>query len=245
MSKGYAVVTGGSRGIGEGLCEQLAKEGYDVLVNYTRSKDRADAVAERLMKEYNIKAASFGASVENYEQVQAMKDFALETFGENLSVLVNNAGISNFKPFLTLTPEEYRNVVNIDYVGTLNCCHIFGPLMIEQNKGDIITIASTAAFRPSPHSDYCGAKGAQLAFNRALAVEWGKFNIKCNVIAPGYIHSDGTAALGPEVENMVKSQSPLNKVGYIKDMQQALSYLLGSEIMTGTTISPNCGVFMF
>lgn len=245
MGKGYAIVTGGSRGIGAGLCETLAEEGYDVLVNYSRSKERAEEVAKGISSKYGVMSAIFKADVESYSEVQAMRDFALETFGDKMAVLINNAGISNFKPFLTLTPQEYENVVKVDYIGTLNCCHVLGPIMIKQSSGVVITIASTAAFRPSPHADYCGAKGAQVAFNRALATEWGKYNIRCNVIAPGYIQTEGTEVLGTQVLEMVKAQSPMKVVGHIRDVQQALTYLLRAENMTGATISPNCGVFMF
>ena len=90
-----------------------------------------------------------------------------------------------------------------------------------------------------------GAKAAQVAFNRQLAVEWGPHGIRCNVIAPGYIATEGSAAVGPQILDMVRNQSPIKVVGDVDDMKLALSYLLKAEKMTGTTISPNCGVFSF
>jgi len=243
--KGYSIVTGGSRGIGAALCEQLAAEGYDVLVNYSASKGRAEEVANRINQQYGVKAAIFQANVKEYEQVEAMRDFAKETFGDDLSVLVNNAGLDYLKPFLDLTPAEYENIIDVDYIGTLNCCHVFGPMLIERKKGNVITIASTAAFRAAPHAAYCGAKAAQVAFNRQLAVEWGPHGIRCNVIAPGYTITEASEAVGPQILEMVRNQSPLKVVGTVEDMKLALSYLLSAEKMTGTTISPNCGVFSF
>lgn len=244
-TKGYAIVTGGARGIGAALCEQLAEEGYDVIVNYSSSKERAEEVAKKLTDEYGVKAEIFKANVKNYNEVESMRDFALETFGKDLSVLINNAGLDYLMPFLNLTPAQYENITGVDYIGTLNCCHVFGPMLIEKGSGNVVTIASTAAFRAAPHAVYCGAKAAQVAFNRQLAVEWGPHGIRCNVIAPGYIATEGSAAVGPQILDMVRNQSPIKVVGDVDDMKLALSYLLKAEKMTGTTISPNCGVFSF
>ncbi|HVI41850.1 MAG TPA: SDR family oxidoreductase, partial [Anaerovoracaceae bacterium] len=91
----------------------------------------------------------------------------------------------------------------------------------------------------------CAAKGAQISFTRAVALEWGQYNITANVIAPGFIMTEGTAELGPQLEAQIRAQSPIGQVGSVDDIAQALSYLINSNIMTGQTISPNCGVFMF
>jgi len=245
MEKGYAVVTGGSRGIGAALCEQLAKEGYDVLVNYSSSPDRAEEVATKISSTYGIKALTFKASVNNYDEVKAMRDFALKEFGEKLTVLVNNAGLTNMKPLVELTREDYERVIGVDLLGTLHCCHLLGPLMIKQNFGKMVTIASTAGLEGQVGmADYCAAKAGQIGLNRSLALEWGKYNITCNVIAPGFVATEGTAQFGQELEDRIRALSPIGQISHVEDMQHTFSYLINSKVMTGQVLAPNCGQFM-
>jgi NAD(P)-dependent dehydrogenase (short-subunit alcohol dehydrogenase family) len=242
MGKGYAIVTGSSRGIGKGCAEQLAKEGYGVLINYKVSKDLAEAHAKDLAERYGVKTAAFMADVSDIAQMEAMRDFAVKIFGEDLRVLVNNAGVGYVKSFFDLTNEELSEMINVDLVGTIYGYKLFAPIMMKNKFGRIVSMASTSGLRSTPNTAaYCAAKGGQIAFNRGMAIDLGPYNITCNCICPGFIRTETSMKHGEEFFQRIANLSPLKVVADVEDVQRALSYLINSDVMTGQSIAVNCG----
>ncbi len=242
MEKGYAVVTGASRGIGKACAEQLAKEGYDVLINYSGNKERAQENAKNFSEKYGVKTAIFQANVSDLEQVEKMRDFAIENFGEDLRVLINNAGVGYVKPFFDLTQAELLEMINVDLVGTIYGFRVFAPIMVKNKFGRIVSMASTSGLRSTPNTAvYCAAKGGQIAFNRGMAIDLGQYNITCNCICPGFITTETSMNHGEEFFQRIANLSPLKVVADVGDIQEALSYLINSDVMTGQSIAVNCG----
>ena len=246
MEKGYAVVTGGGRGIGKALVIQLAKEGYNVLVDYYTSEEGAHEVVKTITSEYGVKAAAFKADVRDYSQVKAMRDFAISTFGDKLDVFVNNSGTASGKVFLDCTMEEYTNIINIDLLGMMHCCHVFAPLMAKHKSGNIVNITSSSGLRPSyKQCDYGTAKAGVIGLTRSLALELGEHGINVNAIAPGFINTEKSMQyVGPELMAQLKKMSPLGLTGTVEDIQQILSCVIKAPFLTGQTIAVNGGTFM-
>jgi 3-oxoacyl-[acyl-carrier protein] reductase len=248
--RGYAILTGGSRGIGEGYLIQLAKEGYDVIVNYVSdsSTEKAVSLSDRMKKLYGIDAIPVQADVSDYAQCKKLVDAAVANFGENISVLVNNAGITLGKSYTNVTYEEYSRLIGINLFGVLNCTHLVLPYMVKQNYGCIVSTSSIGGLVGLPNQvDYCAAKGGILGFTKALAKEVGQFNIRVNSIAPGRIATDLMRSVNVNVSltEKAKKDTPLGILGDYDDMGQVLSYIINAKFLTGQTISPNGGMVIY
>lgn len=245
MGEKYAVVTGAGKGIGAAIAERLAVDGYDIVINYSRSQGPAETLARNIEQTYGKRALTFKADVSNYDEVKAMRDYAVENLGENCKVLVNNAGFENGTMFLDMTPKMYQKLISVDLFGSLHCTHLFAPLMVEKKEGCIIMIASTAGLMGSPLMvDYSAAKGGQIAMAKALAQELGQYNISVVSIAPGFIKTEGTAARGPELLEMLKQQSPMGRVGEVEEIAEMVSYIVKAPIITGQVLVPNYGTYL-
>jgi 3-oxoacyl-[acyl-carrier protein] reductase len=188
-----ALVTGGSRGIGRGICMELARAGADVAVNYTNNKASADEVVAEIEK-LGRKAAAFQADVSNWEQCQAMAHAALDEFGF-IDILVNNGGIgavSVGRPTIAdAAPEDMLKLMTVHAMGSFHMSKLLVPQMRERPRGNVIMITSVAAQRYAPRSGtYAAAKAAQEAIAFTLAKEERENGVRVNIIAPGYVESD-------------------------------------------------------
>lgn len=246
MSRGYAIVTGASTGIGKGLARRLCEAGYDVLLNYRASREAAKANAEEFSMEYGVKVMTYQADVTDYSQVEAMRNFARENFGEKLEILCCNAGGSQPKPLVDNSVEVLTREGRTNLHGVLYCVHVFAPLMIAQNWGRIIITASNSGFKGSDNNTvYCGAKAGVLAFNRCLAYELGKYNITCNCICPGFtINETAKRVMGDEFIKAVGMASPVGRICYAADMEKTMMYFIESPAITGQAILANAGTHM-
>lgn len=147
--------------------------------------------------------------------------------------------------FLDMTPKMYQKLISVDLFGSLHCTHLFAPLMVEKKAGCIIMIASTAGLMGSPLMvDYSAAKGGQIAMAKALAQELGQYNISVVSIAPGFIKTEGTAARGAELLEMLKQQSPMGRVGEVEEIAEMVSYIVKAPIITGQVLVPNYGTYL-
>jgi len=245
MERKYAVVTGAGRGIGAAIAKKLAEEGYDILINYAHSKEKAEAVAKEIIEKYNVKAAIFQADVSSYEDMQAMRDFAVDTFGEQAAILINNAGYSNWAPFLEMKPEQYIQCINTDLLGAMHGIHLFAPLMVKNKFGRIINISSTAGLRGTPNMvDYAAAKGGMNALARVITLELGQYNIYANSVCPGYVITDGTADKGTELLDNISNQSPMKRVSTAEEIAEVVAFLIKNPVMGGQVVAPNYGIVL-
>jgi len=242
--EGFAIVTGSSRGLGKGIALQLAKEGYDLVIHHVsdNSAEKAEAVAEEA-RSLGVKAIVVKAAVENYEECTKIVQAGVDAFGNNIAVLVNNAGIASGTPFKNMKPEDYQRMIAIDLVGTLNCTHVVLPSMVAAKCGSIVNIASVCGIMGvATQVDYSAAKAGVIGFTKALAKEVGRYNIRVNSIAPGMIATEMTAEQNPESIDFLKAATPLGVLGDVEDISECLSYVVNAKFLTGQIVSPNGGL---
>lgn len=241
---GYAIVTGGSRGIGRACAVACAKNGYDVVINYT-SERGAKHVEESLkeIKACGVDAIAVRADVSTFEGCKKVVDTAVEKFGEDIEVLINNAGICGDGAEFKDVPLEFiEKIMNTNLLSQLWVTKVALPYMIKQHKGWIINMSSNSGIMGvEGFCEYSASKAGSIGFTKALAKEVAKFDIKVNAIAPGCFLSHMVTDSGEENMARLTELTPLKKLGEMSDMELLVHYLINAEFITGQIISPNGG----
>ncbi|HZJ77183.1 MAG TPA: SDR family NAD(P)-dependent oxidoreductase [Clostridia bacterium] len=246
MSKN-AIVTGGSRGLGRGMVIKLAEMGYNVIVNFVSNGSKAITVdlINEIESEYGVKGIAVQGDVSDYKSCKKIVDTCVEKFGERIDVLVNNAGIDNNLSFLTIKPEQYTNLINVNLLSFLHCSHLVLPYMVKAKSGCIVNVSSIGGIMGvSEQADYCASKAGVIGLTRALAVEFGVAQVRVNCIAPGMIWTDMLREADQEAVNILKLAIPLGEIGEVDDISHCLEYLVTAKYVTGQTVSPNGGIIM-
>lgn len=232
------LVTGGSRGIGKSIVQKFAENGYNVILNYSKSEE----AAYRLSEKYN-NVKIFKANISNKKQVQEMIDYATSEF-KKIDILINNAGISSTGLLQDLSEEELNRIFSVNVNGTFFCTQSVLPQMIARHEGKIINISSVwGLVGASNEVAYSASKAAIIGFTKALAKEVGPSNIRVNCIAPGIVMTDMVSDYTVEEFDDIRSQIPLERIGSTEDISN-LAYFLASDeadYITGQIISPNGG----
>ena len=243
-----AIVTGGARGIGAAFCEGLAAAGAKVVVS-----DVLDGgpVAERIA-ETQKRAIYVRADVTSKKSVENLVSDAVREFG-TVDILVNNAGLFadlHQKPFLEIDEDEWDRVMAVNVRGTFQCAKAVAPVMIENNKGRIVNIASGTAFKGTPNLlHYVTSKGAVVSMTRSLARELGPHNVCVNAIAPGLTMSE-KVKINPEWTGKASAAGiaarAIQREQLPADLLSTLLYLCSddSNFVTGQTISVDGGALM-
>lgn len=242
-----ALVTGSSRGIGREIAMAMAREGADIVINYSRSKDAAEAAADEI-KQLGRQALAVQASVTERSQVEHLIGCAVEEFGR-LDVLVNNAGGFPIKPFAMVTDEEWDAVMALDLKSVFLCSQIALASMRGQRSGTIINIASVSGLVGAVSMvPYAAAKGGVIAFTKALAREIAPMGITANAIAPGIIETDTAMNVFPEtaLKAYTTYQVPLGRLGRPADVVGLTVFLASSEAgyITGQVYAVDGGYTM-
>lgn len=224
-----ALVTGASRGIGRGVAVSLARAGARVALV---GRDAA-ALAQTLdaVRAAGGQALTLQADVTQVDSVEAAVAKACEAFGR-LDVLVCNAGVQNLKPFLDMTPGDWRALIATNLEGAIATMQSAGRRMVAQKSGSIITMASIYSFVGAPgNSIYCMTKGGLLQLSRAVAVEWARYNVRVNAICPGWIETELTAPYmqDPKAVDAGLRQIPLRRFGKPEDIGPLAVYLASDE----------------
>ncbi len=235
-----AVVTGASSGLGVTFAEGLAEAGAS-LVLAARRQQKLETVA-RDLRDLGVKARPLQCDVSKEEEVRALVEDTVETFGR-LDILVNNAGVASMSPATDVTLEEWNRVVAVNLTGVFLCARTAARQMIKQGQGGkVINIASIygAVGDVFPAAPYYATKGAVINLTRDLAVEWAPSRINVNAIAPGFFPSEMTEGIfsEPRYLEYINKQTPLGRVGNPDDLKGAVLYLAspGSDYVTGQTL---------
>ena len=241
-----AIVTGAGSGIGLAIAERLADDGLAVAV-FDRDGDAAQSAAAKIGAAGGT-AIGLTVDVTDRPGIEA----AVAEVGSRLSVptvLVNNAGLDGFDPFLSITPEKWARLLEVNLTGTFHCCQAVVPGMIEAGWGRIVNISSSSAQGGQPlMTHYVASKAGVIGFTKALALELGPKGITVNTIPPGFIdtpmlrRTESKGLLGQGVDYHA-SQSPVRRVGRPEDIAAACSFLVRDEAsyITGQVIGVNGG----
>ncbi len=239
----YALVTGGSRGIGRAVCIRLARMGYHVLVNYANRTDEAETTLE-LIRQAGQDGELLGFDVSDGKQARA----ALEGWqdahpDEYIEVLVNNAGIRRDNILALMPEEDWHRVIDIALDGFYNVTQPLLQPMMFHKYGRIINVASVSGLKGMPgQTNYSAAKGGIVAVTKALAQEVAPKNVTVNAVAPGFIRTDMTDGLD---EASLKKTVPARRFGTPEEVAALIGFLASSEAgyITGNVVSINGGLY--
>jgi 3-oxoacyl-[acyl-carrier protein] reductase len=236
----YALVTGGSRGIGRAICQRMAQEGYQVIINYTSN----DAEAQKTLELIGGKGELMRFDVSNSEQTrQALEQWQQQHDGEYIEVVVNNAGIRRDNVMALMPEDDWHRVLDITLSGFFNVTQPLLPAMQLHKFGRIINMASVSGLKGLPgQTNYSAAKGGIIAATKALAQEVARRGITVNAIAPGFIKTDMTEGLD---EATLKKTIPANRFGNPEEVAHAVAFLASADAgyITGNVISINGGLY--
>ncbi len=234
-----ALVTGGSRGIGKEIVIQLAKKGIKVIANYNNSKKNAEEIKEELEKQ-NIYIDIMKADVSKRDEVRAMVEKILEKY-KKIDILINNAGISEYKMFSDETDDDWNRVINTNLYSAFVTTQEILPSMIKQKSGNIINISSIWGIVGASYEVlYSISKAGMDGMTKALAKEVGPSNIRINSIAPGIIETEMNEEYKNEIEE-IKKDIPLRKTATPVEIVKCINWLIEDEYTTGQVISINGG----
>lgn len=240
-----AVVTGGSRGIGRAVSIRLAAMGATVVVNYVSRSDAAEETIAAI-REQGGKGAVIKFDVADGQEVQGAFKQILEDHGR-IDILVNNAGITRDGLLVKMKDEAWDAVLNTNLKGVFNCIKAVSRPMMKQRGGRIVSITSVIGFAGNAgQANYAAAKAGIVGLTRSIARELAPRGITVNGVAPGYIETDMTSGLAPEVTDKILAEIPLNSLGTVDDVAGAVSYLASDDAkyVTGQFIHVNGGMFM-
>lgn len=237
--KKVILVTGASRGIGNNIAKKLAHENI-VIANYNKSKEKAISLKEELKKD-NINIDIIKADVSNRKEVKEMVNQIIDKYGK-IDVLINNAGISQYKLFTDITDDEWEEVMSVNLKSNFIVTQEVVKNMISNKKGLIINISSIwGVTGAAMEVAYSTSKAGIIGLTKSLAKELGPSNIRVNAIAPGMIDTDMNSKFSDEEINDIKEEIPLEKIGKPEEISKCIEWLLEDNYTTGQVISINGG----
>lgn len=237
-----AIVTGGSRGIGEAIALKLAESGAHIAFSYVSSDEKAKELEEKLQS-FGVKAKAYKSNAGNFADCENMVNDVVKEFG-TVDILVNNAGISKDNLLLRLTPEQWDEVMTTNLKSVYNMTKLAIRPMMKARKGSIINMSSIIGMRGNAgQSSYAASKAGIIGFTKSMAAELGTRNIRCNAIAPGFVETDMTHYLkeGDAAKSFL-DKIPLGRFGSAEEIANVTLFLASdmSSYITGQVISV-CG----
>jgi 3-oxoacyl-[acyl-carrier protein] reductase len=238
-----ALVTGASRGIGRAVSKLFAKEGAKLIINYNRSESEARSLAEELMK-FGQELLLAKADVSRSDEVKEMINQAVKRFAR-IDVLVNNAGVLRWEPFLESTEETWDKTMAVNLKGTYLCSREVAPIMLKQGKGKIINMSSISGLAERTavrNTAYVVSKAGIIGLTRSIAVNLGP-KINVNAICPGLIETDMIVALGSERVRAGREDVILKRIGTPEEIAHAALFLASdeSDFITGEMLTVSGG----
>ncbi len=235
------LITGAARGIGRDIAETLAKNPDNIIIaNYNKSEEQAKEMQLKLKKE-NINIEIIKADVSKRDEVKKMIEEVLNKY-KKIDVLINNAGISQYKLFNDITDDDWDNIININLKSAFIVSQEVVRNMIQNKSGCIINISSIwGVIGASMEVAYSTSKAGVIGLTKSLAKELGPSNIRVNAIAPGIIDTGMNARFSEDEINSIKEEIPLEKIGKTADVTRCVQWLINDEYTTGQVISINGG----
>jgi 3-oxoacyl-[acyl-carrier protein] reductase len=240
-----AVVTGSSRGLGRAIAVKLASLGAKVVVNYYSNSDGANETL-RLIRDAGGEAIVMQADVSVFAEAQKLVQTAIDHFGR-LDILVNNAGTTRDTLLVRMSEEDWDVVLDTNLKGVFSCCQAAQRTMLRQRYGRIVNISSIAGLVGNAgQTNYTASKAGMIGFSKALAKEVGSRNITVNVVAPGYIPTDLSSTIPPDLLAKGMEVMPLGRPGTPEDIANAVAFLASEEgnYITGQVLAVDGGLAM-
>jgi len=238
LSGKSAIVTGASRGIGKGIAIALAKEGVNVVVNYFKDRDKADATVAEI-KKMGCSAIAIKADVSKSQEVERMVEQILNKF-QTIDILINNAGIGAKETISQVSEEEWERVIDINLKGVFNCCKAIVNHMISRKQGKIVNISSIVGLRGTGSIAYVASKSGVIGITMCLARELADFGITVNAVAPGLVSTD-MLELTEEQRKNIKKEVPIGWIGKPEHIAESVVFLLKNDYITGQVINVSGG----
>lgn len=240
-----ALVTGAARGIGKQIAITLAKEGYNIALNYRTNTDSIVELKNQI-ENFGVECLLVQGDVSVFEDAERIANETFEKFGR-INVLVNNAGITKDMLLLRMKPEDFMNVIDVNLVGTYNMTKNVSGYMMKAREGRIINVSSVVGISGNAgQSNYSASKAGIIGFTKSLAKELASRNILVNAVAPGFIETDMTKVLKDEVKEKIAEQIPLRREGKVEEVANVVKFLASddSSYITGQVINIDGGMLM-
>lgn len=235
------LITGGSKGIGKGIALTCAQHGADIVFTYLSSEEKAMAVKKEI-EDLGVRVKAYKSDASKMEEATALVDDVVKEFGK-IDAIVNNAGITKDGLLMRMSEENWDDVININLKSVFNMTKAAQRTLLKQRFGSIINISSIVGVQGNAgQANYAASKAGIIGFSKSIAQELGSRNIRTNVIAPGFIETEMTETLDPDVkENWIK-EIPLKRAGQTEDVANTVVFLASdlSSYINGQTISV-CG----
>ena len=238
-----AMITGATRGIGKQIALTLANEGYNIVLNY-RTKNDELIQAKNEIESKNVKCLTVQGDVTNFEDCKQMIESAIKKFGK-IDVLINNAGITKDMLLARMKEEDFKQVIDVNLVGTFNMTKNVISYMMKTRNGRIINISSVVGIAGNAgQTNYSASKAGIIGFTKSLAKEVASRNILVNAVAPGFIETNMTDVLKQEVKDEIAKNISLKRMGTPKDVANVVKFLASedSSYITGQVISVDGGM---
>lgn len=239
-----AIITGASRGIGKGIAQTFAQQGANVAFTYSSST----AAAEDLEKELSalgVQAKAYKSNAASFSESQDLVAQIAKDFDGGIDILINNAGITKDNLLMRISEEDFDTVIEVNLKSVFNMTKAVQRTMLKQRKGSIINMSSVVGVKGNAgQTNYAASKAGIIGFSKSVALELGSRNIRCNVVAPGFIETEMTAKLDEKTVEGWRAGIPLKRGGTPEDIANACVYL-GSDLsayVTGQVLNVDGGM---
>lgn len=236
-----ALITGGSRGIGEAIAKRYAEQGASVAFTYRSSDERAKKI-ETELQAMGVKAKGYKSDASSYQQAELLVKEVLEEFGQ-VDILINNAGITRDNLMLRMSEEQWDEVMETNLKSVFNLTKQIIRPMMKNRSGSIINMSSVVGvFGNAGQANYAASKAGIIGFSKSIAKEIGSRGIRCNAVAPGFIETDMTNELNEKTKEAFLASIPMRRLGHPNEVADVCVFL-GSDMskyVSGQTISV-CG----
>ena len=240
-----ALITGATRGIGKQIAITLAKQGYNIALNYRKENEELENTKKEI-EEIGVQVLAVKGDVANFEDCEKFVKQTIERF-EQIDVLVNNAGITKDMLLMRMKKEDFEQVIDTNLVGTFNVTKNVVPYMMKARSGRIINISSVVGIAGNAgQTNYSASKAGIIGFTKSLAKEIASRNILVNAVAPGFIETNMTDVLKDDVKQEIAKNIPLKRMGTAQDVANVVKFLASddSSYITGQVINVDGGMLM-
>jgi 3-oxoacyl-[acyl-carrier protein] reductase len=238
-----ALITGASKGIGRGIALKFAQHGAHVAYTYLSSVEQGTAL-ERELTALGVKAKGYRSDASDFKQAEELINSIVADFGA-LDVVVNNAGITRDGLLMRMSEENWDEVLRVNLKSVFNITKAAQRPMLKQRRGSIINMSSVVGIQGNAgQSNYAASKAGMIGFTKSIAIELGSRNIRCNAIAPGFIETEMTGTLPPEVVQKWQEEIPLKRMGTVDDVANVAVFLASdlSAYVSGQVIHADGGM---